>query len=460
MKSMSANSARLCALATMCASIHALGCGGGGGSAGGGGGGGGASAPDGTQTAQVAFGSHPQAYQGGVLRPSGAQAALDDVIRQKYKAWKANFLIKGCGGYYVCANEVTGRCVNDGAALVPTGGKGADGLPLDMELIVSEGHGYGMLLAALMAGEDPEARDIFDGMVAVRDHFTSPYDVHLMTWKILAGCAPPDAADNDAATDGDLDSAFAFLLAAKQWQSPSYRQRGLDLIDAILNREMNVQTHLPLLGDWANPSDDQKSYYSTRLSDDMPDHFRVFATATGRADWNASVTAVYALMNRMQTMFSPMTGLVPDFVKGTDGDSTPVAVSEADMLLMEQLTTDYDYNACRVPWRLGTDLAVNGEPAATTVLGKLNTFIKTKTGGDPAKILDGYSLAGDAHTNAGPNGCFTGGFGVAAMSDPGSQAWLDAIWNQLANQKESDGYFGDTVSLLAMIVMSGNWWAP
>src|ERR1700747_168024 len=134
MSSMSAKSARLYALATACASVHALGCGGGG-----------ASGPDGTQIPQVAFASHPLAYQGGVLRPSGAQAALDDVIRDKYKTWKMNYLVKGCGGYYVCSNDVIGRCANDGAALVATGGKGADGLPLDTQLTVSEGHGYGML---------------------------------------------------------------------------------------------------------------------------------------------------------------------------------------------------------------------------------------------------------------------------------------------------------------------------
>jgi endo-1,4-beta-D-glucanase Y len=280
-----------------------------------------------------------------------------------------------------------------------------------------------------------------------------------MSWQFLAACKPPEAMDNDAATDGDLDAAFAFLLAEKQWGSPSYGQQGRILIDAVLNREMNPQTKLPLLGDWASPTDDQGQYYSTRLSDHMPDHFRAFATASGNTTWNASVTSVYDLMNTIQTKFSPMTGLVPDFVKKTDADPSPVAVTEADALLMEQLTTDYDYNACRVPWRLGTDLVVKGDPAAKTVLGKLNAFIKAKTGGDPAMILDGYSLAGDVHSGAGPNGCFTSGFGVAAMSDPGSQVWLDAIWNQLVKNTPDD-YFGDTVSLLAMIVMSGNWWTP
>jgi len=200
-----ASKARVAALFTFLAGAGGAACGGGG-----------ASGPDGTKTPQVPFGTHPLAYMGGVLHPSGTQAALDDAVRDKYQAWKKTYLIKGCGGYYVCANEVSGSCADDGAALVAAGGKGADGVDLDMEMTVSEGHGYGMLIAALMAGLEPDARTIFDGFVTFRDKYRSPYDVNLMSWKINAGCMPPEASDNDAATDGDLDSAFAFLLAEKQ----------------------------------------------------------------------------------------------------------------------------------------------------------------------------------------------------------------------------------------------------
>jgi hypothetical protein len=75
-------------------------------------------------------------------------------------------------------------------------------------------------------------------------------------------------------------------------------------------------------------------------------------------------------------------------------------------------------------------------------------------------IIDGYSLDGVPHVkDAGPNGCFTGSFGVAAMVDSSNQAWLDAIWKDLA-ASPADTYYGDTIRLITMIVMSGNWWAP
>lgn len=447
---MSATSTRLVARAILLGGALYAGCGGSS-----------SSGPDGTSTPKYAFGSHPLAYAPGTIRPSGTQAELDETVKGLYQRWKTNYLVQGCGGYYVCTNEVVGACKNDGALLLAhtDAGVGIDGMPVDMHMTVSEGHGYGMLLAVLMAGVDPDARATFDGLAVVRKSLPSPYSPDLMSWHVDAGCTPPIASDNDAATDGDLDSAFAFLLAEQQWSSPHYGRQGRDTIDAVLNHEMNPRTHLPLLGDWANLADDQHQYFSTRLSDHMTDHFRTFAKVTKDDFWSGAITAVYGLMTKLQTMFAPNTGLVPDFVKDTDTHPTPVGVAEAVTLLGEDLTTDYDYNACRVPWRLGTDYVVNGDPAAKTVLTNLNNFIKAKTNGDASMIMDGYTLAGQPHTGAGPNGCFTGSFGVAAMIDSSDQAWLDAVWKNLKDGPDDD-YYGDTIRLITMIVMSGNWWTP
>ena len=58
-------------------------------------------------------------------------------------------------------------------------------------------------------------------------------------------------------------------------------------------------------------------------------------------------------------------------------------------------------------------------------LTKINDWIKTKTGGDPTKIVDGYRLNGD---NIGTTGtmAFVAPFGAIAVFDAGNQAWLDA----------------------------------
>jgi hypothetical protein len=39
----------------------------------------------------------------------------------------------------------------------------------------------------------------------------------------------------------------------------------------------------------------------------------------------------------------------------------------------------------------------------------------------------------------------------------GNQAWLDALWTSRAI---NEGYFGDSITMYSMLVMSGNWWPP
>ena len=45
------------------------------------------------------------------------------------------------------------------------------------------------------------------------------------------------------------------------------------------------------------------------------------------------------------------------------------------------------------------------------------------------------------------------------MVDSSNQAWLDAIWKDLV-AGGSQGYYEDSIKMLSMIVMSGNWWEP
>src|SRR5690606_23482876 len=84
-------------------------------------------------------------------------------------------------------------------------------------LTVSEAHGYGMMLAALMAGHDPDARAVFDGMFAFFREHPSLLTPSLMAWYQKTSCGSAQGADS--ASDGDLDIAFALLLADKQWGS-------------------------------------------------------------------------------------------------------------------------------------------------------------------------------------------------------------------------------------------------
>lgn len=96
---------------------------------------------------------------------------------------------------------------------------------------VSEAHGYGMLIAVLMSDYDSEAHGIFDGMYRYYLAHPSGIAPHLMAWQQSDnGKALIDSNGADSATDGDLDIAYALLLADSVWGS----QGKIDYLSAAI----------------------------------------------------------------------------------------------------------------------------------------------------------------------------------------------------------------------------------
>jgi hypothetical protein len=149
---------------------------------------------------------------------------------------------------------------------------------------------------------------------------------------------------------------------------------------------------------------------------------------------------------------------VPDFIVNAGTSPVPAAPG-----FLEGATDGmYSYNACRVPWRLATDYVTSGDTRAKSALDILNAWIRTKTGEDPSAIGAGYELDGDAI--AGTNYvslAFIAPFGAGAMVNPTNHDWLNDTWDFVVGTPLSaENYYENSLKLLTMIVMSGNWWAP
>lgn len=383
------------------------------------------------------FGSHAASYAAGSILPNHvAPAVLDQATRDFYDAWKARFLVQTCGAgrYVVKSNTQSGN------------------------LTVSEAHGYGMVLAALMAGHDPDARAIFDGMFTFFREHPSALTPSLMAWYQRTSCGNGQGADT--ATDGDLDIAFALLLADKQWGSCGaidYAAEAANVLAGIQSGEVDGSGSYLRLGDWTDPGD-AAYYQSTRSSDFMPDHLRAFAAASGNPVWTAVLNHTYGVFDALQTTHSPATGLLPDFIADPLGTPAPVAPN----FLEGPNDGAYDYNACRDPWRLGTDFLVSGDARARTAVQRITTWIRAATANDPGAIQSGYQLNGTLSPGADYRSmAFVAPLGVAAMVDAGNQAWLNDVWDLVtATSLDDEAYYENTLKLLSMIVMSGNWWTP
>jgi endo-1,4-beta-D-glucanase Y len=288
------------------------------------------------------------------------------------------------------------------------------------------------------------------------DH-PSDIDGDLMAWSQDHSC--DNNQGSNSATDGDLDIAYALLLADKQWGSTgeiNYRAEAVRVIDAIMDSEVDSSGSYLLMGDWTSPSNDYY-YDATRSSDFMPGHLTAFHDMRPDDGWSALRGASYDIFQELQSGYSPATGLLPDFIRYPGSSPAPAGPN----FLEHSHDGEYSYNACRVPWRVGTHFVTDGDADAAAVVGEINDWIQSATGGNPDNItagywLDGDSLPGSSYTSM----AFVAPFGVAAMVGSGSQEWLNDLWAEIVSTSIDDSYFDDTIKLLSLIVMSGNWWAP
>ncbi|WP_086828692.1 glycosyl hydrolase family 8 [Streptomyces sp. NRRL B-24572] len=380
----------------------------------------------------VPFGSHLKPYAAGILKPTGTQSALDQKVVDYYNRWKAAFVRQNCGnGWYQIIS------------------------PDADHPYVAEAQGYGMVVTATMAGADPDAKKIFDGLVKWKIDHPSSVNPNLLAAEQDTACKSVNGGDG--ATDGDMDVAYGLLLADKQWGSAgtyNYKDLALKHIAAIKKDEVNPTTKLLKLGDWSSSGD--QYYYITRTSDWMADHFRAFRAASGDTTWDAVRSAHQTQISRLQSAYASGTGLLPDFVVDTDTTPKPAP----GQVLEDPNDGSYWWNACRTPWRIGDDAVTSGDATSLAAARKVNGWIKTKTGGDPNRIAVGYKLNG-TQISSGSEAAFFAPFAVAAMTDPGSQAWLDALWNKmLATPVDTSSYFSASIQLQVMITASGNHWVP
>ncbi|WP_370971186.1 glycosyl hydrolase family 8 [Amycolatopsis sp. cg9] len=367
-------------------------------------------------------------YVPGTLRPSVSQATQDAALQKYYDFWKKNFLTTKCGsGTYAVLS------------------KDAD------HSFVAEGEGYGLTISAMMADKDSQARSIVDGILKFVKAHPSVNNKDLHAAEQDANCKSVNGSDS--ATDGDLEIAYGLLIADKKWGSTgsvNYKAEAVRIINAIKKSEVNGTTKFTLLGDWGN---DAEYKNSSRSSDWMPGHLRAFAKATGDGFWDQVRTRSETAVSQLQSQYAPNTGLLPDFVVNTNSTPKP---APADFL-EGPYDGKYSWNACRDPWRLGVDAITAPGSAAAAQVRKMTTWVKSATGGDPAKIQSGYSLSG-SKTESGQHPCFTAPFAVAAMADPGSQAWLDKLWTAVSSwSPDATDYYGTGITIQVLLILSGNY---
>ena len=366
------------------------------------------------------------------IKPALNQNQLNNDVTSFYNYWKNKYLKRSAINptrYYIKADS--------------TGGSHS-------AITNSEAMGYGMIITALMAGYDPNAKTYFDGLYEMVRTHPSVNNPLLMQWQIM----PNEASQNiGSATDGDEDIAYALLLAHYQWGSAgsvNYLAKAKDMITNGLKKSyITSAMRLAMY-------DGNTDIYSTRPSDWMFDHYRAFRFHTSDAVWDALATSLYNTYKSIINKYSSNTGLISDFVVS----NPPRPANPYEPLEDEgENTGNYYYNSCRVPLRVVMDYCQYGNSDAKMIADKLASFAIRKSSGNPANIKTGYDLSGNPLSGSNyESTVFIAPLVAASMANPANQAFLTSGWNKIKMMRQD--YFEDTYNMLAMLFISGNWYTP
>lgn len=340
----------------------------------------------------------------------------------------------------------------------------------------SEAHGWTMIILTLMAGHDTQAKERFDGMYRVYVNFPCKDNPDLMSWVIPAN-GDFSMQRQPSATDGDMDAAYALIMAHNQWgggpdgMNITYLEAAKKIINALkMNNVITGEGRFyPRLGIGDhNPKQNYDKFNATRPSDYMLDHLTLFYELTGDDIWIQVRDTITDHI--IPTILSGGNVLVPDFMGNPENDPNGVITTFSGISDESEgkYDADYYFNSCRFPWRYAMGYSHDGILSAKTVVNTINTWLVTKEehlmSGEfnPAQIKSSYRLNGDIFEAAGGvsnddsfDAAFMAGLTVA---DSSYQPQLTMLWQDIKRFKKK--YYPDTISLLCMLYASGNWWKP
>jgi endo-1,4-beta-D-glucanase Y len=241
-----------------------------------------------------------------------------------------------------------------------------------------------------------------------------------------------NGSSDGCATDGEIDVAFALIVASWQWPDGGYLEKARAIMTNMKKLIVTCSglTALAMGVNFGGCSMTDISYYN-------PAAFREFAKVVGNATdsamWVKLADDTYTILNAGA---NATTGLVPD------RQSTSGAANGS-----------YAYDACRTPWRITLDYLWNGNEKAKTWCKKISDFAY-KFG--ISNIKSGFSLSGSS-SGGWHDMCFVGGFAIAAMAN--SQTMVDEFGTDLMKVSDNAGF---TLSLTPcyLLTFTGNQWRP
>jgi hypothetical protein len=364
---------------------------------------------------------------------AGGKTAGGKYLLWAYRNWKYNFVRQSGSTTTPCTSAST-QCI----VMSPEVQGGS---------VVSEGIAYGMLISAYMGD-----KQLFDALWA----YWSAHGGNLMTWIYSQDGSSSKGAGS--ATDADEDAAFALHVASKStaFGGGNYAANRDAVINAIWASDFDHSSNLPTYG-----SATQSTASYTNPSYFAPAYYPIFAATN--PGFSAATAAVYTALGNMAAKGT----LPPAWCSGNCTAAGGGGYANA---------TDYQYDAHRVPWRVGVDYCW-GNTSAGSHLTAINAFFAGQAAGGINGLYDEYTTSGAPCNTctpaAGPNSMSLVGTAAVGALAGGSSAFVDTGWQFVldginrgapnvngAIHNSYYTYYNATVGLLTALTMSGNFYKP
>ena len=292
---------------------------------------------------------------------------------------------------------------------------------------VSEGQAYGMLAAAAI-GDRARFDQIWSWTQKNLEQGNGLFAFHWQGGHVT---------DTQAASDADLDTARALLVAACRFQQPGLRAQAIRVGHAILAHETAtagpVQVLLP--GPWANKPGNlpfNPSYVD-------PTTLAALAAASGDGRFTALASGSVQLVNELTRPLPPDWAIVN---RGT-GQATPVAAAEAT-----SGPGMFTFDAPRTLARLG---AAQNPSARAAVARAWSVFAQTK----PQDIVTEHQLSG-APAGGDHSPVTLAGVAGAAKAAGDDAAVLPLLAEAQQLNQQHPTYYGSAWVALGRLMLTTN----
>ena len=299
----------------------------------------------------------------------------------------------------------------------------------------------------------------------------------MYAWAFPVNESNPPSLEGSA-TDGDVDIAYALLCAAKKWNDNNYKNRAIEIINALETLiQVPSEWYFLVTGDWTleELKENERLKRITRPSDFALAEFRAFTSYETNSIWSCVLEDAVSFVSRYQRDYSPNCGLVADWMEWNIQKS--LFVEPDEKFIKDNFGEDdarkYSWNACRVPFRFAVDALLYNNTRAKETLKPLVDFMikqaKTQRYGrityDVSRIKAGYTMSGSAIVNYDDASFWAPVVAAAkvfANRNNEYKAFMDACYPKVRDSFDGipDSYYDDSIALLCLILLNDLWYNP